>query len=185
MLFIMLISDDGQSFITEIYNKHHKRMLYYATQILGVDYAEDAVHEAFIKIITHFSDNFEVLGDKPKQFFVIVTRNHAIDMLRKEHLKTVPFEEEIMDVESLRSSIETPEDAILNIEAVDRLALLIRKLTPATRQVLEYRFIEGYSNKEIAEMMKISQTAVSTCIDKARKKLRALIEGEVSVHANK
>jgi RNA polymerase sigma-70 factor (ECF subfamily) len=178
LIFVFVISDDGRSIICEIYDKHYKRMLYTATQILGQERGEDAVHDVFVKLIDKFENNSENYGDKPGQYFVIIVRNHSLNILKKDRLDFLPFPEELSDQDIFRSSVADPEETLLGNEAVERLVSLIRRLTPATRQVLEYRFIEGYSNIEIAEILGISQSAVSSRIDKAKKRLRELLERE-------
>ena len=98
-LFILLtISDEGRSTIRKIFDKYHKRMLYTATQILGKDRAEEAVHDVFVKLIEKFEKNFEILGDKPGQYFVIIIRNHSLNILKREHMDTVPLDEEHIDI---------------------------------------------------------------------------------------
>jgi len=176
----MILSGDGQTIVANIYAKYYNLMVHNASQILGVDRAEDAVHDALIKLMKRYEKNIELLADKPRQFFVIVVRNYSIDMLKKEHLKTVPFEDEFLNSEHRLSSAGNPEDAVLHSESAERLADLIEKLTPATKKVLEYRFIEGYSNKEIAKMLKKSQSVISTRIEDSKKRLKALLENEVA-----
>jgi len=178
-LFILLtISDEGRSAIRYIFDKYHKRMLYMATQILGKDRAEEAVHDVFVKLIEKFEKNFEILGDKPGQYFVIIIRNHSLNIVKKDRLDTVPLDEDHIDDDIFCKQAVDPEEALLDAEATERLVSLIRRLTPATRQVLEYKYIEGYSNIEIAGMLDISQSAVSTRIDKAKKRLKDMLDRE-------
>lgn len=179
ILFIFfVISDDGQKIICGIYDKHYKRMLYTATQILGKDRGEEAVHDVFVKIIKKFEKNIEILGDKPGQYFVTIVKNHSLNILKRERIDFLPLEEELVDNDMLHSSVDSLEEIILNDEAIERLALHIRQLVPSLRQALEYRYVEGYSNIEIAKLLGISQSAVSTRIDKGRKRLRELLENE-------
>lgn len=184
MVFLMVLSEGGQSLVARIYDEHYERMLYVASQILGEHRAEDAVNDAFVKLITKFEKNIEALGDKPARFFVIVIRNYSLDMQRREHMKTEPFDDELIDIEFPQTNTMNPEVSLLNNESIERLAGIIRKLPLGLRQALEYRFIDGYSNKEVATMLGISQSAVSTRIDKAKKRLRELLESEVSVNVN-
>ena len=184
MFFLMVLSDDGQTIIAEIYNKNYERMLYVAKHILGEHHAEDAVHGALEHLITKFDENIESLSDKPGRYYVLVVRNYSLDLLRKEHLKTVPFEDELLDNESLVSSTNNPESVAISNESLKQLTEIIRKLAPATRQVLEYRFVEGYTNIEIAEMLNVSQSVVSSRIDRAKKRLRELLESEVAENVN-
>jgi len=181
MFFVLVISDDEQNIIYDLYTKHHKRMLYAATQILGKERGEEAVHDVFVRIVEKYCDNSLNLGDKPGQYFVIMIRNHSINILRKEKIETISLDEEFAEniilesVQNVQFAELNPEDALIDNEATEKLAMLIRQLPPAMRQVLEYRFIEGYSNIEIAGLLGISQSAVSTAVNKARKRLKELM----------
>ena len=180
MICLIILSDDENTLISGIYMKYYKRMLYTATQLLGNDRGEEAIHDVFIKIIEIIEKNSGFFGDKPGQYFVIMVRNHSLNILKKERVELLPLDDELLDSDLFQSPTQGPEDALLDTEALERLVSLVRRLTPATRQVLEYRYVEGYSNIEIADMLGISQSAVSTRINKARKRLKELLEGEVS-----
>jgi RNA polymerase sigma-70 factor (ECF subfamily) len=172
-----MISDDGQSIIYEIYSRHYKKMLYTAAQILGKEGGEDAVHDVFVKLIEKFTNKVEYLGDKPGQYFVIIVRNHSLNVLRQNKSISIPLDEELLSETESLPTASSSEDALLDDVAVEILAAHIRRLPPSMRQILELRFIEGYSNIEIAEMLGISQSAVSTSINKARNRLKELLEG--------
>ena len=60
-------------------------MKHIAFEVLKDDaLAEDAVQDAFVKIIKHLDDLGEIKCHKTKSFIVIIVRNSAIDILRKE-----------------------------------------------------------------------------------------------------
>ena len=174
MIIILTISDEGRNIISHIYDKHHKRMLYIATQLLGSARGEDAVHDIIVKLLEKFENNAEELVDKPALFFVVLVRNHSLNLLKKVNFELVEFDDEIMKDDDIFQSGTNPEDILLEQDAFERLVALIRLLKTDTRQILENKYILGYTNKDIAHMMGISQTAVSTRIDKAKKKLRAI-----------
>ena len=44
------------------------------------------------------------------------------------------------------------------------------------REIIEYKYILDYSNKEIAVELNISQSAVSSRLDRAKKVLRSKLE---------
>ena len=178
LILILVMSENGISIIYEIYNKYHKRMLYMATQILGRDRGEEVVHDVFVKLIEKYENNPEELGDKPGQYFVIIVRNHSLNVLGKERIISLPLEEEYVEQDIYQPSNDNPEASVINNEAIEKLAVLIRKLPPSERQVLEYKHIEGYTNIEIAEILGITQSAVSTRINKAKKRLKEMIIGE-------
>jgi RNA polymerase sigma-70 factor (ECF subfamily) len=174
-----MISENGKNIFYTIYNKHYKRMLYTATQILGKEGGEEAVHDVFVKLIEKFKESSEILSDKPGQYFVIVVKNHSLNLLKKSKFNNISFEDEVFESDILNNTVWNPEDILLNNEAIEQLAINIRQLSPAMRQVLELRFVEGYTNKEIADQLKITESAVSTAIYKARKRLKEILESEV------
>ena len=184
MFLILVISEDGRSIICEIYNKHHKRMLYTAIEVLGISRGEDAVHDVFAKLLEKFEDRAGELSDKPGLYFVIATRNHSYNLIKKDHSNTVSLDEELMDKDIFQSPNINPADDLLETEALERLALLIRKLNPKMRQILEYRFIEGYTNREIADILNVSQSVVSTRIDRAKKRLKELLESGATANSD-
>jgi len=176
LIFLLVIADEEKSAICEVYNKYHKRMLYTASQILGKERGEEAVHDVFIKIVDRLEKNPDFLRDKVGQFFVVMVKNHSLNLLNREKMELVPLDESISVIDSITDPELNPEDALLKKESVDKLAALIKQLSVNTRQVLEYRYIEGYSNIEIASILSISQTAVSSRIDRGKAQLRKLLE---------
>lgn len=180
MLLILVITDDeSHDVIYSLYIKYQRRMLYTASHILGIERGEEAVHDVFAKLIDKFSGNYQTLGDKPGLYFVIMVRNHSLNIVRKEKMEFLPLEDELINGDIFNSVYSNPEELLLDGEAIDRLTSLIRQLTPTMRQIFEYRYIEGYSNIEIAKMLDTSQSAVSTAIHKAKKRLKELLECEV------
>ena len=176
MILFIVITDSGRHIIGEIYDTHHKRMLYIATQILGKEDAEEAVHDIFVKLIEKSDNDFSAFTDKPGQYFVIIAKNHSLNILKQARLKYESLEDESMSEVIVQSNSGNPENILLNEENIEVLARHIRCLSPAARQILEYRFIEGYSNIEIADLLNISQSAVSTRINKAKTSLKEKLE---------
>jgi len=175
LIFLLLITDDDKNFISEIFEKYHKRMLYTASQILGIDRGEEAVHDVFVKILDRIEKNPDFLRDKVGQYFVIMVKNHSITLLNRDKAEIFSFDEEISDTIMHSNLDRNPEDSLLKKEIVERLAIYITQMSPETRQVLEYRFIEGYRNTEIAEILGISQSAVSSRLDRGKVQLKKLL----------
>jgi len=175
VIFLLIISEDGQIAISEIYTKYFKRMLYTATKILGAERGEEAVHDVFVKIITRLEKNSDFLRDKAGQYFVIIVKNHCINLVKRENVEIFPLDDEILNEEVNINIDFSPEESLLSNETVNRLAAHIRELTPETRQVLEYRYIEGYSNMEIANILSISQSAVSSRLNRGKNNLKELL----------
>ena len=171
MIIFLIISDNDQNIIAVLYEKNYNRMLYTATKILGEYRGEEAVHDVFLTLMEKFEKNIADLRDKPALFFVIVVRNHSINLLEKKRVEEVPLLEDNVFIEGMNL-----DELIISGDREAVLIELIRALEPTMREILEYKYILDYSNKEIAGVLNISQSAVSSRIDRAKKALRSKLE---------
>lgn len=71
-----------------------------------------------------------------------------------------------------------PEQHAMDRESVDRLISHLDQLKPKYREVLEYKYLLGYSNNEIAEILGISASVVSTRAQRALDQLKERFEQE-------
>ncbi len=71
--------------------------------------------------------------------------------------------------------IDIPPDVISKIKATAILEL-VRQLPPATQAVFNLYVIEGYSHKEIAQLLQISDGTSKWHLSEARKILQALLQ---------
>lgn len=173
MLIFVILSEDG-TILETIYLKNYKQMLYVARQYLGEHAAEDAMHDVFLKFIEKYDGNYSLLRDKPTLFFVLSVRNHSINLLKKEKSRTTSLDDIGFTIFADEDRI--PENVILSKDSDGRLMGLIRTLNPVMREILEYKYILDYSNKEISEILGLSVTAVSSRIDRAKKALKEKLE---------
>ena len=73
-----------------------------------------------------------------------------------------------------------PLEEALAVAAPEEEALLeqVLALRPGDRAVLYLFYYEGYSTQEVGEMLHLSQTAVTSRLQRARKKLKEKLEQE-------
>lgn len=166
ILFMMLESDEDKRRFAAIYEEYHKKVERTALRILGNQSdAEDAVQNAFIQIIRHFEKTYEIPCDKLGFWIISIVKNEALMIVRKRN-REVELEEDI------------PAPETKNVENYQELVQLFAKLPETYRAVLELKFIAGYSGREIAEHLKISETAVNTRVSRGRALLREVAEKE-------
>jgi RNA polymerase sigma factor (sigma-70 family) len=72
-------------------------------------------------------------------------------------------------------SVDVPPDVFGNMSATEILKM-VRQLPPATQAVFNLYAIEGYSHREIGELMKISAGTSKWHLSEARKILQLLIK---------
>ena len=121
--------------------------------------AEDILHEGFMKVFNNIK-KFKGTGSFEgwmRKVFV----NTALERYRKKS-----FIYAVEDVYEYANEINTNE-IISNISANDILQL-IRDLSPKYRMVFNLYAIEGYSHKEISEMLGISEGTSKSNLARAR-----------------
>lgn len=130
--------------------------------------AQDILQDGFIKIFKNL-DRFRGDGSFEgwmRRIFV----NTAIEQLRKKKLDISISEKE----ENIEVKAPTPID---NLNQKDLLRI-IKELSPGYRTVFNLYVVEGYSHKEIADIMNISEGTSKSQLARARvilqEKIKAL-----------
>ena len=103
--------------------------------------------------------------------------NTSIDYYRK----TVRRRTE--DIETAYNLSNSDADAISQCTEKDIL-IAVKKLTPAYRAVFNMYVIEGFSHKEIADQLNITESTSRSNLVKARLKLQALLTGNFDLDKN-
>lgn len=150
-----------------LYEQHLPLMERTATRILKEQSdSEDAVQNAFVQIIRHFDKIHKIPREELPFWIISIVKNEALSIIRKRQ-KTV--------------SLENWDGYIIESENVldyTELVNLFAKLPLSYRSVLEMKILLGYSDKEIATHLGISETAVSTRASRGRTLLREIIRKE-------
>lgn len=166
----MIDSPDDQAKFERVYNKYRYLMLHVANKILQNHHdAEDAVHQAFIAVIENLEKIIEVDSPKTRSYLVIITERKAIDLMRYNNRRqTLELNEDIAGVE-IPFKMDNP------------VATAIAKLPAHYREVLLLRFNNGFTTREIASILSISDSGVRKMIVRAKKALQELLEKEGEV----
>lgn len=167
--FLSVLEDENdRKKFTMIYELYHGQMEKVAMRILQNQRdAEDAMQNAFLRIIDHFSKVDQIHDDELLFWVISIVKNEAL-MIYRKNMKIVPLEQD-WDV------FANPTEEIQNYS---ELVALFSKLPETYRTVLEMRFIIGYAEKEIAKILNITETAVSTRVSRGRQLLRKIVEKE-------
>jgi len=97
-----------------------------------------------------------------------IAHHKAIDALRKRRVVSVPLD----DLIGVSSPLESPEDAALRSDERRTLDQAMAELSPEHRAVLELTFVEGFSQREIAEIVSCPVATVKTRAFYAKQRLR-------------
>ena len=162
-----LEGDEEKRLFTRIFNENHIKMERYAIHMLGEQHdAEDAVQNAFIQVIRHFEKIYKIPCEELPFWLISIVKNESLKILRKKN--------EMVDFEHIDDYVSQTDHEL----AYHELVALFKALPETYRGVLEMKLILGYSDREIAEHLGISETAVSTRASRGRGLLRELIKKE-------
>ncbi len=97
-----------------------------------------------------------------------VTRNKALNLLNRKSNKFVELPDE------LNQSVGRPDplrQTVIN-DSVNRIKVIMEMLPLKQREVIHLRDVEGYSYKEIAEVLDLSMNHVKVLLHRARHEIR-------------
>ena len=161
----VLESNEERQQFAAIYEQYHERMEQVALHILGDrNNAEDAVQNAFLQVIKHFEKIYEIPCEELPFWIISIVKNEALMILRKKR-NVVPLE----DWDRFERSAGG---------GYTELVELFRQLPETYRAVLEMKLLIGYTDREIAQKLGLSETAVSSRASRGRALLRKLVEQE-------
>ncbi|MBX3162861.1 MAG: RNA polymerase sigma factor [Bacteroidetes bacterium] len=132
--------------------------------------AEEVLNMGFLKILTHLKS---YNADAPFKPWI---RKIMINTLINEYKKEKTHHENILYVEDYYETDKYAEinTAIEKIDA-DQIYSFIAKLPPASSQVFNLYFIDGYKHREIAEMLGITEGTSKWHLNSAREQLKIML----------
>jgi RNA polymerase sigma factor (sigma-70 family) len=138
------------------------------------DTAKESLNIGFLKILNNLE---KYRSEMPfKAWIRKIMINTVIDEFRKQkhHSAAIQYVEEYD--ESAYSELNKVIEKIDSAEILN----LITQLPPASKEVFNLYVVDGYSHKEIAELLSISEGTSKWHLNAARQKLKDLITDNVS-----
>ncbi len=167
--------DNEKDKFERIYHKYKGLMLSCAYSILKDEsLSEDAVHNAFLRILSNLSKIDEVDSPRTRGFVLVITENVSKTMYNSlNRVKVIELDENIpYDV-----TVEQKTEQNLTAEFIaEKIALLPENY----RSVLTLRYFNGLDDKEIASVLGISHSLARKRLERARKALGKLLGGVIN-----
>jgi RNA polymerase sigma-70 factor (ECF subfamily) len=167
-----LESDEDKITFERLYTEHKALALRVAFRVTRNEaLAEDAVHDAFAKVIAGWEKFLLVPCNKRRSRIVIIVRNSAIDIMRKE--RGLNFEKLDKNLPSDDVGLDAVLERQSNSEYIRRC---IDQIPEIYKAVLILRFFQDLSNGETADVLGISANAVGVRILRAKAMLKTILE---------
>jgi RNA polymerase sigma-70 factor (ECF subfamily) len=179
LAFLNIIENEViRSYLEELYLLYRKDLVYEANKILK-DYheAEDIVQTAFIKVADYLDENIDVKCNKTKGLIVIIVRRLSINQYHKRIRRATTNIDDLADVIS-DDSIMMPEINILRLDQSQEVARLLDNINEGYADILTLKYLYEYTDKEIAEIIFMSEGSVRTKLTRARQACKDVLGGE-------
>ena len=160
--------------MTELYETYEQKMFGIANAILHNNWqAEDAVHEAFVRMVPYLSRCKDVNDEKTKILIVRVIKSAAIDIYRKNKREnTYILDSEEDWIEDKHNPVEV---YLATLSAGEMLKKIIGQLSSDDRKIIEMRCYDGMPVSDIGEILGISTDNVYKRLSRARKRVKEII----------
>jgi RNA polymerase sigma-70 factor, ECF subfamily len=174
---IRLIARAKTDALNELYERYHRLVFSVALAIIGDrPVAEEVMLDVFVQVWQR-AGTYDPEQARVRTWLIAITRNHAIDMLRMR--KSRPEANAVnLDAVSMPDgpSKHGLEDELqLSIER-EGLRAKLAELPGDQREVLVLAYFRGYTQSQIAEVLKQPLGTIKTRIRLAMQKLRKLLE---------
>jgi RNA polymerase sigma factor (sigma-70 family) len=151
-----------------LYEEHYGKMMGVCLRYSNNEEdALDILHEGFIKVFRHIGKYQP--GTSLTAWMRRIMVNTAIDYYRKKIRRRTEDLDQAYDVQSL------DPDAVSQCSEKEILKA-VQELSPAYRTVFNLYVVEGYSHKEIAEILEITESTSRSNLVKARGKLQEILK---------
>ena len=152
----------------EIYEQPMYRIAYAVLHDEGL--AEDAVSDAFIRIMRKISKFGDCRSDKTKAYIVKVIKSTSINIYRKNKKRQsaeIPIDE----------AVQISDNASYSGNYSD-VSELLAELGDTDRQIVTMRCVEEMSWKEVASNLSLTESNVRKRFERTKKRLKA--KGEIN-----
>ncbi|WP_428909907.1 RNA polymerase sigma factor [Niallia sp. Krafla_26] len=164
-LFLRIREGDQAAF-KELYIQHVDKALRVATGITrNKEQAKDAVQETFIRVYRYI-DQYDLSKPFEPWFYRILT-NECMRLLQKE-ARTSTFDPSELEYEANYEEKES--------EDFSHLYQAIQSLHDMYRIPILLKYIKGFSEKEIAQVLELKQNTVKSRLFQGREKLRRILD---------
>ena len=123
--------------------------------------ADDAVHNAFVRILDHLESLPDPQSTQTKWYVVKAAENAAIDIWRKRNRISEVSYNEALEIKNFQEPYEGDNKIIKEI----------LKLSERDKEYLLLKHVYGYKNAEIGKLLNMKEDAVKKAVRRAEDRL--------------
>lgn len=176
-IILAVKNEDNRLLVEMIYETYERHMYMIAYGILhNQEDAEDAVNNTVIKIINYLDNFVDIACEETKRLIVIYSRSVAFNMYRSKQ-KRLNLLTSISNDDDNSENVFIDEESSLQEMAInDETILIVRnaieKLDVKYRDVIILKYFHNMKDAQIADIMGLSETTVSSRLTRARQLIK-------------
>lgn len=170
------------------YSENYEKIFYYVRKyIKNKEHSEDITSMVFEKALRGI-DNFQWEGISIQSWLYKIARNTINDFYRKKYnTHTLSINQKVnskdgssdMTLEDIiPSNEEGIELKVIKSDEEEHLYRILENLEENDQFLLYYKYFEDLTNKDIAKLMKLSETNVGTKLQRLRAKIKDILNKE-------
>lgn len=165
----MMYDLKSNSGFSKMYDEYYPKIYNYVYyRLLHRQNTEDLVSEIFIKVVTK-CDTYDESKAMFSTWIYRIAQNSLIDFYRARKVN-----ENIDDYEFLISDDSEDKFSDLENDYTKTVRILLAELTEDERSLVYMKYYEDMKNKQIAEILDMNESTVSTKFSRIMKKLRTV-----------
>ncbi|QDK77761.1 sigma-70 family RNA polymerase sigma factor [Spirosoma sp. KCTC 42546] len=157
-----------QKSLTTLYYSYYPLLISYGYNILGHNNieAEESITDAFMRILAkgdsiRFSTKISF-----KNYLFSIYKNILLNKSRRSiQSRNIISIEDLSESEIFEYAASSPSN---EFEQIDAIRHIFRKLSENDRKIIELYYIEGYSQKELADKLNVSMSTIYSRISRIR-----------------
>jgi len=172
-----LLREGDESAFAQIYHQHKKALCYFALRYLkDKTLAEDALQEVFVKLWKRRDKLDPELSIKG--FLFTCMKHHVLNTIRSDETRIRNAALATMDT---RQDTNFTEQDVALLESKSLLEKAIQTLSKSKEEIFRLSFEKGYSNREIAAQLNISEHTVRSQLSQSTRFLKEHLKNAISI----
>lgn len=174
LMYLALIDEpSGKELFIQLYNTHRQSMFYIANQVLHDNYlAEDAVHEAFLRIAKNI-DRID-FSLNPRNLLLTIAKNAALTLRSSRDREIFTFDsvgihytEDVFDLEEHYASVSE----------IDTILRVVDAMPHEYGTVFRLKYMHDLTYRQISSLLDISVDSAKKRIQRIKERVNKVIHG--------
>lgn len=177
--YLLALTSGSEKGFKLIMNKWYSRLFNFANAYLNnQENAKEVIQDVFLKLW----DNRNQLAENTNlnAYLFTLTRNRCIDLLRRERLSIQFRNDKQEEYRRLSENFDALSDPVLDEifarEVQEEVNRAINVLPEQCRKIFILSRTNGFKNREISEMLNLSEKTIESHLTKAIKTIRQVLE---------